>query len=359
MAEAVQPQSPGTPASDPTPLVERAGSGNVGLIVFAVLLAIGGAWILSVMSTARQQAAISPISAPQAAAGRIEAAPPPELPARFGNRPYAESEAEGRPTPVRLVRAAPAPVRVSGAAARMDPPDTSASSQFAPSPQTRSFIPETQFVPVAPSQRPALPDPPTRLEESSSPSGERVRARRFENPAYTVPLGTIIPAVLETALDSTRSGSARAIVQQNVFAFDGSRVLIPRGSRLYGQYEGDLKAGQNRALVTWTRLMRPDGVTIALESDASDQLGRAGIRGRVDSKFFQRFGGALLQSVLDIGVGIATREATDGLIVALPGSVQNVTRIDQQQVTPTLTVKHGTSISVYVARDLDFLDVGG
>ena len=65
----------------------------------------------------------------------------------------------------------------------------------------------------------------------------------------------------------------------------------------------------------------------------------------------------LLQSVLDIGVGVATREATDGLIVALPGSTQNVTRVDQQQVTPTLRVKHGTSISVYVARDLDFSDV--
>jgi len=190
-------------------------------------------------------------------------------------------------------------------------------------------------------------------------SGERVRAQRFASPGLTVPIGTVMPAVLETALDSTRSGSARAIVQQDVFGFDGSRVLIPRGSRLYGEYKGDLQPGQNRALVTWTRLMRPDGVTIALQSDASDQLGRAGIKGKVDSKFFQRFGGALLQSVLDIGVGIATREAGDGVFVALPGSTQNVTRVDQSQVTPTLKVKHGTSISVYVARDLDFSDVDG
>ena len=78
---------------------------------------------------------------------------------------------------------------------------------------------------------------------------------------------------------------------------------------------------------------------------------------KVDTKFFQRFGGALLQSVLDIGVGVATRKAGDGVIVALPGSTQNVTRVDQSQVTPTLRVKHGTSLSVYVARDLDFSDV--
>ena len=188
-------------------------------------------------------------------------------------------------------------------------------------------------------------------------SAERVKAGRLANPSLTVPLGTIIPAVLETALDSTRAGSVRALVQRDVHSFDGSRVLIPRGSRLYGSYKGELAQGQNRAMVTWTRLLRPDGVTIALDSEASDPLGRAGIKGKVNSKFWQRFGGAILQSVLDLGVGIATQKATNGVIVALPGSTQNVTRVDQQQITPTLKVKQGTSVSVYVARDLDFSSV--
>ena len=355
MAETIPSQSPGAVASDPTPIVERPGSGKIGLIVFAVLLVLGGVWIFSLMNTARQQAAVSPISEPTAATGRIAAAPPPELPERFATRPRAVEEATRQPAPARLARVAPTPVppRQAGPTAPQEPAISPPASQTRPSTLDRSFEP------LRPSERPTPPAPATRLESSGAGSVDRVKAQRFENPGYTVPLGTIMPAVLETALDSTRSGSARAIIQQNIFSFDGSRVLIPRGSRLYGQYEGDLKAGQNRALVTWTRLMRPDGVTIALESEASDQLGRAGIKGRVDSKFLQRFGGALLQSVLDIGVGIATREATDGLILALPGSTQNITRIDQQQVTPTLTVKHGTSISVYVARDLDFLDVGG
>lgn len=158
-------------------------------------------------------------------------------------------------------------------------------------------------------------------------------------------------------MDSTRAGSVRGLVQRNVHSFDGSRILIPRGSRLYGDYESTLAEGQNRALVTWTRLLRPDGVTIALDSQASDPLGRAGIRGKVDSKFIQRFGGAILQTILDIGVGVATRKATDGVIVALPGSTQNVARVAPSQITPTLRVKQGTSVSVYVARDLDFSSV--
>ena len=66
---------------------------------------------------------------------------------------------------------------------------------------------------------------------------------------------------------------------------------------------------------------------------------------------------ALLQSVLDIGVGVAVNQATDGVIVALPGSTQNVQVAEPQQIQPTLKVKHGTSVSVFVARDLDFSTV--
>ena len=182
-------------------------------------------------------------------------------------------------------------------------------------------------------------------------------AERFLNPALTIPKGTVIQAVLETALDSTRAGGVRALVQRDVSGFDGSRVLIPRGSRLYGEYEASLQPGQNRALVRWTRLIRPDGVTIALDSPSSDPLGRAGIRGKVDTKFLQRFGGALLQSVLDIGVGIAVSRVSDGVIVALPGTTQNVPVTEPEQIQPTLKVKHGTSVSVFVAHDLDFSTV--
>ena len=50
-------------------------------------------------------------------------------------------------------------------------------------------------------------------------------------------------------------------------------------------------------------------------------------------------------------------EVTDGVIVALPGSTQNVQVQQSDQVKRTLKVKHGTSVSVFVARDLDFSSV--
>jgi type IV secretion system protein VirB10 len=196
------------------------------------------------------------------------------------------------------------------------------------------------------------------LAERATSDAERVAARRLRNPSLTVPQGTIIAAVLETALDSTRPGGVRALVSRGVRCFDGSGVLIPRGSRLYGEYMSDMAAGQKRALVEWHRLTRPDAVIIDLASPAADPLGRAGIKGKVNTHFFERFGAAILQSVLDIGVGLATRTVADGtVIVGLPGSTQQVTGQQLNQVQPTLKVQQGASVSVFVARDLDFSTV--
>ena len=177
-----------------------------------------------------------------------------------------------------------------------------------------------------------------------------------------MPQGTLIPAVLETALDSSRPGLARALVSRDIRGFDGSRVLIPRGSRLIGEYRSEAQPGQNRALVNWLRLIRPDGVTIAIGSPSGDPLGRGGIRARVNTHFFERFGEAILQAALDIGVNLAMASVIDGddggddAVIVVPGAVRGATGqvIQPRQIMPTLKVRQGTSISIFVARDLDF-----
>ena len=55
---------------------------------------------------------------------------------------------------------------------------------------------------------------------------------------------------------------------------------------------------------------------------------------------------------------IATRKVSDGtVIVGLPGSTQSVTATAPETIRPTLKVPHGSSVSVFVARDLDFIAV--
>jgi len=186
----------------------------------------------------------------------------------------------------------------------------------------------------------------------------RSRAGTLANRATTVPQGTLIPAVMETAFDSTRPGFARAIVSKDIRGFDGTRILIPRGSRLVGEYRSDTSPGQNRALVNWTRLVRPDGVTVAIGSPATDTLGRGGVKANVNNHFFQRFAGALLQSSIDLGMTLAARSAS-GPVYVLPGSLSgaSISPITPQQIRPTLKVPAARSISVFVARDLDFTGV--
>ena len=352
---------------DIRPVVSTFSSIDRGAWIFGGVLLIGAIALFSALSANREAAQTHSVLVPDNAAssGRI-ASPPPLALGSTNRRPPVRlqrtSQPFSRPSPI-----APAPLRLSTPAApSVAPPVSSPPPAPALGPR-ENFTPRSEAPLVLP--EPPLPPPPVPSVVYQAPTDspasasntndttERVLAGRFENPALTVPQGTVIPAVLETALDSTRAGAVRALVQRDVYGFDGTRVLVHRGSRLYGEYEADLASGQNRALVRWTRLIRPDGVTISLDSPASDPLGRAGIKGKVDGKFFQRFGNALLQSALDIGVGVAVREASEGVVVALPGSTQNIQTQRSQEVQPTLKVKHGTSVSVFVARDLDFSSV--
>lgn len=338
------------PASDDIrPVVATGNPGRLGLFGFLILVLLGGAWIFSLMS--QQRTALGDQSELAIIAdgnGMITSPPPLAVPVG-----YAENSAVPRPRLLpRVVRAVPNdPLPAS----EYRSPPRSRNEPVAAATASPYVLPDTP--PPAYRPTPYLEDARTAQPVSTQEAADdgRIMAGYFRNPSVTVPQGTVIPAVLETALDSTRPGGVRALVQSDVHSFDGTRVLIHRGSRLYGEYDGDLQRGQNRALIRWTRLIRPDGVTIALDSPASDPLGRAGVRGKVDGKFLQRFGGALLQSVLDIGVGVAASRASDGVIVALPGSTQNVSpRVSQSEVTPTLKIRHGTSVSVFVAHDLDF-----
>ena len=172
------------------------------------------------------------------------------------------------------------------------------------------------------------------------------------NPATTIATGTMIPAVLETAINTDVPGYVRAVVSQDVKSFDGSRVLVPRSSRLVGQYQSGLQAGQRRAYVIWTRLIRPDGVTVSLASPATGFDGTTGLAGDVDSHFFSRFGSAMLLSV----IGGLTTVASGGASVILGGgqSAANTALQQDGQRSPTVRVRMGEPVRVYTARDLDF-----
>ncbi|SFF87662.1 type IV secretion system protein VirB10 [Novosphingobium sp. CF614] len=186
-------------------------------------------------------------------------------------------------------------------------------------------------------------------------SGTTAAAARSFDPATTVTQGTLIPAVLETAIDTDVPGYVRAIVSTDVRSFDGRHVLVPRSSRLIGQYKSGLTAGQKRAYVIWTRLIRPDGVSVNLGSPAISFGGETGLAGKVNSHFFERFGSAMLLSV----VGGLSSIASSGASVVVGGGQSAAAAAVQNSssVGPTIRVRQGEPIRVFTAKDLDFSQV--
>ena len=337
-------------------------SGNRPLwLGFAAILVLG--MLLFFVLDARRQAGLAPAVKPRAADLAIA---PREMAPLY--------------VPPEPILAAPMP-----AAAPTPMPTPAAPSPAEPPPATQPPIMPMPSPPVIIAPQP-MPGPPPGdagpviVHDISGPAAEaggtpsagagapapavavatRARAGRLANRGTIIPQGTLIATVLETALDSTQPGQARALVSTDVTNVLSGKVLIPRGSRLFGDYKGEIQPGQKRATIIWTRLVRPDGVTVALESPASDRLGRAGVRGRVNSHFFERLSGALLQSSIDIGKILAARAIYDGsgVFVSAGNSLEGATsQLVGPAPKPTLTIRQGTSIAVLVARDLDFTGV--
>jgi type IV secretion system protein VirB10 len=233
----------------------------------------------------------------------------------------------------------------------------------------------TSIAPARPAQATATPTTPAggpaddraSAEERfqarvSGAASDTARATRMRDVSRTIPQGFVIPAVLETAIDSDLPGSVRAVVSRDVRGFDGSQVLVPRGSRLIGQYRSAAAVGQTRAFVVWSRIITPAGVTIDIGSPATDRLGRGGLEGEADSHFFQRFGASILLSVVSGGVEALSRGGSNNtaLVIGSPSQAQNVAAIALQKqidIPTTIKVAQGAAVQVSVARDLDFSGV--
>jgi type IV secretion system protein VirB10 len=171
--------------------------------------------------------------------------------------------------------------------------------------------------------------------------------------------GSVIPASLVTGLSSDLPGLVVAQVTENVRdSVTGTRVLIPQGARLIGSYDNSLRYGQSRVLLTWSRLLLPDGSSIELgKMPAADASGYSGLRDRVNSHGWQLMKGALLASL--IGVGSELSLGGDGLARAVREALQqNGSRAGEQivgralDIQPTLTVRPGWPVRVLVTRDL-------
>ena len=189
----------------------------------------------------------------------------------------------------------------------------------------------------------------------------QVAARALPDRNFLITAGSFIPCVLQSAMDSSQPGYVSCIVPRNIYSDNGRVVLMEKGTRIVGEYQGGLNRGQYRLFVLWTRAVTPRGIAIDVGSPATDALGRGGMDGRVDNFFWQRFGTALLFSLVEDAATVGAE--------AVGNSSSNTTRVPSDaastilqqngQIKPVLRKNQGEDVGITVAQDFDFSAVYG
>jgi len=194
-------------------------------------------------------------------------------------------------------------------------------------------------------------------------SGASVHSSALGDRECIIAEGKLLDAVLETGINTDHPGMLRALISDDIYGDTGRTVLLPRGSRLIGQYDADVAQGQSRVFVIWQRAIRPDGIDVALGSGGTDALGEAGLAGDVNRHFFTMFGAATLLSIIGASaatVGVGAQDAGNSLAAYRSSMAQGFNEATNNvmgvfvRIKPTITVPPGTTVKVFVARDLYF-----
>ncbi len=274
---------------------------------------------------------------------KLDAAQPPPGTAPYN--PYAAPQPQPKtPAELALERRLAGPVFAGPTTSAAPPP---ASAQEAP-----------HAMPVADHQADAGNLTP--LLRPGVTSAEQ--ARVLPTQRLLLPKGAFLDCTLETAIDSTLPGMTTCVLATDTFSVDGSVVLLERGSKLVGETRGEVHQGSARIFVLWTEARTPTGVIVPLASPGTDELGRSGLPGEVDRHFWDRFGAAILVSVIDgaIQAAVQSRRSNGGTVIYNPTATTDVTTEVLKStiaIPPTVRKANGDRIQVFVARDLDFRSV--
>ena len=204
------------------------------------------------------------------------------------------------------------------------------------------------------------------LKSAAAQVHDTVKASDIADISNTIVQGTIISAVLETAINTELPGNIRAQVMRPVYSFDGQNILMPAGTRLIGNYNSDISIAQKRVLIAWNRAITPEGKSVKLAATGIDRLGRGGQEGNVDSRFVQRFGTAVLITSIsaipsflanDEANGNTTTGAATGVAQDVSDDLKDATEDvldDYLKLPPIIRIPQGTPLNVLVNQDLDF-----
>jgi type IV secretion system protein VirB10 len=349
-----------------SPIAGRFGSGRAGKAVALVALVAGcGVFAAATMHPPRAK----PAATPDQPARQVVAFEPLKPPTLATPGPGAPSLTPGQPpsadpsqVPALQPGAAPAASGPAGAAAkaRADLAAVRGAPLIAYSREGGGLGGLLGSTGAVPALETAAAGAATELDQLRHGSAiGQARATRLPNRNFLIVAGSAIPCLLQTAMDTATPGYVSCLIPRDVLSDTGGVVLLEKGTKVLGEYRSSLRQGQKRLFVLWTRAVTPAGVAIRLESPAADALGRAGFDGDLDTHFWDRFGGALLLSIVDDGSYALAGGAGQSNTARVPSDAAAVALQNSINIPPSLRKAQGSEVSIFVAQDFDFSGVYG
>lgn len=193
--------------------------------------------------------------------------------------------------------------------------------------------------------------------------------RRAPISRFEVKSGGVIPAVLETAINSDLPGMVTARIQENVYdTISGRHLMIPQGAKVVGRYDADTVYGQERVLLVWDRIIYPDGSSMSIKGmQGADGAGQAGFADEVDRHFWRAFQSAFLMSMMSAAVQQSQPQQQQGAY----GNPSYGQTMGQEMgrmfgqlgmeivrkglnIKPTITVRPGYQFNIMINKDMVF-----
>ena len=181
---------------------------------------------------------------------------------------------------------------------------------------------------------------------------------------FVIKQGSVIPAVLLTGINSDLPGQVSAQVTNDVLDSPfGNSILIPKGSKLIGQYGSGPGFGQTRIMMGFNRLIFPDGKSLNLEAmPGTGSDGYSGFKADVNNHWLKLISYSVFLGGITTAVTLSTDAAYDaeGKITPQAALSQSMGRTMSQVIernlslSPTLTVKPGFRFNVAVTKDIEF-----
>lgn len=198
-----------------------------------------------------------------------------------------------------------------------------------------------------------------------------------QNSKYVLSAGQIIPATLLSGIRTITSDMAIAVVSSDVYdTRSGKHLLIPRGSKILGEYTPYIDGANFRVITIWNRIIFPNGDSLNLaQFKGVDLQGFGGMKSQVNTHFWKKLGNVVMSTLTAVAYNFADRLTIENGKVKLSKyqikdengqnttdnpttlgeviqQIQNEAQNKNSQIQTVLTVKSGTRFNIRVNSDI-------